>query len=468
MTINSDTVAQLEVTLRTQAAPSLTSTANQLVESVRYPGGATAQQIALVMRALTACRLAGLVDHESHERLAAEGYLLHHLYRAFSEGHAEAAARCAFAYLQSIPDACGPNQYVGNSQAGHESLRELLRTPDRIAGALNEFVAIVSQDTGILGLARIMDSAPPEPTLLNAAFQVLVESDPAAQTPEFLTEHWRKIQENLKDIESDEVSDAFQAFVGRLRSLADVPPLIVAGSFEPEDATLYMAVLRASGNEALSNWCASGLRSLEAESWAGSLSNNGVLVSLLLKLKQRDQTLKMGTAYLDGLSSHAQSTVHSNDDHGIGDSLPELILLLGGGNRDLLTRRTYEALEGVGGEATQLFFALYGPLLTERDFLLTQPRFVYRICTPLLVQRNTPGLRWLSEVFRAQPDLLSQHSDQSAVADFRSRVRGALAAVDEDEENSDAIRAIADALSIEPEPEFENNSVEGTASTSDE
>ena len=451
--IDNDTVVQLEVTLRTQAAGSLTSTANQLVESVQNPGGVGGQQMALVMRALTACGSAGLVDNEDSERLATEGSLLHHLYQVFSEGHAEAAARCAFAYLQAIPGAGDPDQHVGNSEAGHESLRELLRNPDSVAGAVDEFVAIVSQDGGLRELARIMDSEPPESTLLNAAFRDLMESDPAAQTPEFITEHWRKIQLNLTDAEDSDANSAFQAFARDLPSLADVPPLIVAGPFAPEDAALYVAVLRAGGDEGLSTWCAGGLRSLDAESWVRALSENGAIVSLLLELNGRGQTLDMGTAYLDGLISHAQATVHSDDDNDIGDSLPELMALLGGGSRDLLARRTYDALEEAAGEATRLFFALYGILISGREFLLAQSRFVDRVCRPLLVQRNTHGLLWLTNVFRSEPDLLDRHSDRNAVTDFRNRVRDALAAADEDEAASAAVQAIADALGIELEPQ---------------
>ena len=180
------------------------------------------------------------------------------------------------------------------------------------------------------------------------------------------------------------------------------------------------------------------------------------------------QTVEVGTAYLDGLILHAQSTVHSDDDNGIGDSLPELIALLSEGDRDLLTRRTYDALEEAGGEATQLFFILYGTLITEQDFLLGQSDFVDRVCTPLLVHRHTPGLLWLANVFSSEPDLLNRHSDRSAVADFRNRVRDALTAVDEDEVDSDAIRAIADALGIEPGTERGTDPPQGAESTSDE
>ena len=450
--IDDDTVSLFEVTLRTQAADSLTSTANQLVDSVRGAGGVNAQEIALLMRALTACRGADLVDDETYEHLATEGSLLHHLHQAVAEAHAEAAARCAFAYLRSIPDAREPNQHSGNSPLGRESLLELLRNPDSVPGALDEFVAVVGQDGGLRELARILDEEPPEPALLNEAFGDLIESDPAANDPCFIHEHWGKIRSNLLDPEGGDATDTFQKFARGLPSLADVSALIVDGRFEPDGAPLYWAILRAGGDGALSAWCAVGLRSVAAETWAQSLNENGDLVALLLELHRRRETIELGTDYLDGLTSHARAAVSADGDSGIRDALPELVEVLGDGNKELLTRRAYEALEGADGKAKQPFFDLYGGLVAAKGFLLTQRGFVDRVCRPLLVQNNADGLSWLADVFRSAPDLLDEHSDRSAVQDFRSRVRSALGPMGEGEKVSEAVRRLADALGIEPEP----------------
>ena len=450
--IDSDIVSLLDVTLRTRAAGSLTSTANQLVESIQGAGGINAQQIALLMRALVACRRADLVVDEKYEHLATEGSLLHHFHQAVSEAHAEAAARCAFAYLQSIPDARAPDQPLGNSLLGHERLLELLRNPDSVPGALDEFVAIVGQEAGLPGLAGILDMEPPEPTLINLAFRDLTESDPAAEDPLFIKEHWGKIRSNLPEAENGDVSNAFQEFMRTSPSLAEVSALIAAGPFELAGAPLYLAILRADDDGGLSAWCAAGLRSVAAEAWAEALNENSDLVALLLELKGRRETIDLGTGYLDGLTSHAQAAVHADDHDGIKESLPELMDLLGGENRDLLTRRVYEALEGSDGNAQRPFFDLYGELVTARDFLLTQRGFVDRVCRPLLVQNNAHGLDWLANVFGLAPDLLAEHSDQSAVQDFRSRVRSALNPLGESEEVSGAVRRIAGALGIEPDP----------------
>ena len=443
-------VSVLEVTLSTQNAGSLTRTVSQLVDGIRGAAGVDAQQIARLMRALAACRSNGLVDDESYERLATGGSLLHYLYQAGSEGHAEAAARCAIAYLLSIPDARRPDEAIGNSQAGHERLLDLLRNPDSIAGALDEFVAVVRQAGGIREIARILDMEPPEPELLRAAFVALIENDPATQDPQFIKEHWRKVRSNLPEAEDGDASDAFQEFMRTSSSLADVSALIVAGPFEVTGAPLYLAILRADGDGGLSAWCAAGLRTVAAETWAEVLSENGDLVALLLDLSGRGETIDLGTGYLDGLVSHAQAAVDADVHDGIKESLPDLLELLSEENRDLLTRRAYEALERSDGQAERPFFDLYGGLVAAKDFLLMQPDFVDLVCRPLLVQNNVDGLDWLANLFRSEPNLLEEHSDRSAVQYFLSRVRGAWGTVGEGEEASDEVQAIARALHIEP------------------
>ena len=452
--IDNHVVAVLKVTLYTQSAEHLTRIPSELVDSIQAAGGANAQQIASLMQALAACCSANLVDDETSEQLATGGSLLHYLYQAFAENHAEAVARCAFEYLQSIPDAREPDQAVGNSQAGHEQLRELLRNPNRVPNALDEFVGIARESGGLRELARILDMEPPDPVLLNEAFGHLIESDPTAKDPEFINEHWDKIRLNLREGEDSDTSDAFGEFVRDLATLPELSTLIVAGQFHPEDAEFYLAILRAGGNDGLSAWSAAGLWTVTAETWADSLKENDDLVALLLELNRRNETIDMGTDYLDGLTSHARDIMNSDHDHGIGDSLTELISLLSGGNRDLLTRRVYEALEGAARETSPLFFKLYGNLVADKDFLLEQPRFVDHVCRPLLVGRNIPGLQWLADMFHSESDLLNQHSDQNAVTDFRDRLRTTLGTTDEaDGAFTEAVKAIAHALNIETAPQ---------------
>ena len=478
--IDNQVVSVLELTLLTQSAEHLTRLPSELVDSVKAAGGTTAQQIASLMRALTACRSANLVDDATHEQLATGGFLLHHYHQAFAERHAEAVARCAFAYLQSIPDAREPDEVAGNSQQGHEWLHELLRSPETVPNALDEFVSIAKASGGLREISRILDMEPPEPALLNAAFRDLIESDLSAKDPRFINEHWEKIRSNLPDREDGATSDAFQEFIRGLPSstLAGLSALVVAGEFEPEDAEFYLAILQVAPNEELSAWFAAGLRSITAATWAQSLTKSDNLVALLLELNQLSDPLSMGAAYLDGLRSHAQATVDTHDDYGIGDSLEELIALLSDGNRDLLTRRVYEILEEAAQEATPLFFKLYGSLIADGDFLLAQPHFVDRVCRPLLAGSNIPGLNWLTGVFCSDSDLLNRHSDQNAVADFLERVRNILGTADDDDESlAEAVQAIAHALDIRPadppEPapndsEPETDYTEPTGATTDE
>ena len=455
--LDDETVVSVELTLRTQAASSLESTATQLANNVQSGGGLNGNQIALTMRALTACRSAGLLDNETSVTLATGGALLHHLHQAVAESHPEAAARCVLAYLQSVPDGREPDEVFGNSQSGHQQLLELLRSPEDVPGTLDALLALLGDDGGLRELALILDVDPPEPVLVNQAFARLIQSDPTAIDPEFIEEHWSKIRSNLA---VPNEPDAFEEFIRNLPTLPELTALVVSGQFETDDAALYLTVLLANWDEGLATWAATGLQSVRADQWARSLEANDGLVALLLELTRRGVTVRLATAYLDGLELHARAAMHPGDDRDIGESLSELVSILTEGNRALLTRRVYEVLGASAGAAAPRFFELYGSFVADRELLLRQPNFVEGVCRTLLVQRNRAGLRWLADVVLSEPDLLEAHDDQHAATDFRERVRDALGAIDEDEPAAGEIRALAEALRIEAAP---NDSESGTS-----
>ena len=447
--IDDQLITELEWTLRTGSAGSLGNTADRLLqtaqETTRNP--LDAAQVALTMRAIVACYSAGIVDDEDFRALATDGFLLHHLHQAVSEAHPEAAARCAFMYLSSIPDAREPDQVYGNSARGHGSLRGLLRNPGNHSDIAARFVGLVNEGGGIRELARILDAEPPESALLNQTFAELIEQDPAAREPDFLVDHWEKISVNLQVAEDEDSAGAFSQFVRDCPSVDEISSLIVEGNFDPRDAQLYLAVLSASDSDTLSAWSARGLQSVASETWAESLSRNDALVQLLLALHRRQEAVELGTGYLDGLVLHAKAAAHAEDGGGIKESLPELFDILDEGNRDMLARRVYEALEETAGQAPAVFFDLYGEVL-DSNVLLQQPRFVDLVCRPLLTQRNARGLQWLAERLTAESNFLSEHSDSNAVQDFHRRVRDAFDSQEDGQQAVQPIRKIARALGI--------------------
>ena len=433
---------------RTQAAGSLHLTASTLIGYLEDLSSEALPHLAWAVQALMGCRAAGLVDTERYRQLAVDGYLLHHLAVAADHQDAGATAGCAFAYLQSTPSASAPLQSPGFADRGHESLLELLRSPQSHPGTSEVFVAVAQRNGGLGEIARILDANPPAVTLLHQTFATLLETNSAARKPGFVTQHWRTIQSALAANASGKAATAFQSFFEVLPSLAEVEAMITAGSFRSEDAPLYLAVLRASGVDKLNSWFAAGLHSVDAATWTAALQEPDDLVALLIELSKGGAPLALGPAYQDGLAAHAEAIVGVDDFGPLSNALPGLLMLLDADNTALLARRVYDVLEASNGAAREPFFALYSELIAQGDFLLAQSGFVDRVCRPLIVHRNAYGFRWLARLLRSAPDLLRLHEDQQAVRDFRGRVSAALQSPDDDEVFGEATRSIARVLDI--------------------
>ena len=444
-----DVVGMLtNVMLQTQAANALHLTADALIGYLGDFSGEIPPHLGWAVQALMACRATGLLDADSYGRLATEGQLLHNLALAIDHQDAGATAGCAFAYLQSTPSGSAPLQNPGYADRGYQGLLELLREPQSQPGASDVFLAVAQRNGGLREIARILEASPPEVVLLHQTFATLLETDPAAREPGFVTEHWRIIQAALATSASGEAAPAFQSFFETLPSLAEVEAVITAGPFTSEDAPLYLAVLRASGTDQLNSWFAAGLHSIEAETWTAALMEPNDLVALLIELSTSGAPPALGPAYQDGLAAHARAMVGADDVGPLSDALPGLLMLLDADNTALLARRVYDVLESSNGAVGEPFLALYGDLIAHEEFLLAQSGFVDRVCRPLIVHQNAPGFRWLAHVLDSAPDLFRLHEDQQAVRDFRDRVSLALGSPDDDEVFREATRSIANVLGV--------------------
>ncbi len=436
------------VMLRTQAASSLRLTASALADYLEQFPSDIPQQLAWAVQALMDCRAAGLIDAERYSRLASQGHLLHNLALGADHQDVGVVGGCAFAYLQSAPSASAPLQSPGFAARGYDSLLALLSNPQSYPGADDVFLAVARRHGGLREVARILDANPRAVALLHATLANLLETDPAAREPGFVTKHWRTIQSTLAASARGEPATAFQSFFAALPSLAEVEAVITTGPFRPADAPLYLAALRASGSEQLLSWLNVGLQSVDAATWTAALQEPDDLVALLTEVSSRGAPLALGPAYLDGLAAHAEAMVGTDELGPLADGLPSLLMLLDADNRVLLARRVYDALESSRGGACEPFFALYGEVLAEEDFLLAQSGFVDRVCRPLIVQRNAHGLSWLARLLCSNPDLLSLHGDQAGVRDFHGRVSSVLQSLDDDGMFEEAARSIAQVFDI--------------------
>ena len=443
--IDAEAMSILDLTLCTHSGDSLNETSTQLLSGFASAAGIVAAEVALHLRAILSCKASNLVTEKQFESLATRGSILHHLFQAASESNPEALALCVHSYLISVPSARQPDVHIGNSAGGHDHLILTLRNPNGVAGTLEQFIAAAKQTDGLSGLARILDANPPDPKLINAAFAHLIEEDYRAREPDFIKNHWRKIRSNLPTT-AEVALDPFQQHLESLASVSEISELVATDQFNNQDSALYTAIVRSGAQDDFASWCAINLRSVSANDWATSLRNCDELIELVLELKKREPHFQLGPDFLDGLAAHASLAANSEINLDIADVFQDLIALV---EMELLTRRTYDALEASNGGANQPFFELYGGVIANGDYLAGRQGFVDRVCRPLITADNAEGLSWLANVCKCDPTVFDRHPDRSGVSDFRERVRSRLINAPTEGSDSESLIEIATALHID-------------------
>ena len=109
----------------------MNNVANEVFSHLQSGKTIQGDQLAFMLRILRSSIAVGLIAEDQYAEFASSGYYLHHLHRAFSDGHSEAVGECVFGYLEAVPDASEPDEF-GSSNAGYENLTELLQDPDTV------------------------------------------------------------------------------------------------------------------------------------------------------------------------------------------------------------------------------------------------------------------------------------------------------------------------------------------------
>ena len=143
-----------------------------------------------------------------------------------------------------------------------------------------------------------------------------------------------------------------------------------------------------------------------------------------------DELVGYFDAFLEYINSIAADAQNANPNVNRRD----LLELLNQSQHELLPRRVYAMLETAGGEVSDEFFVLVGETLSGWQPLVNEPRFIDRVCRPILENGNQKGVEWLSNVAQASPELFTQNDDTAAANDFMDRVRQRLADTPEDDE----------------------------------
>ena len=459
--INEDSFNSVRTAMATKSSKDMNNVAHAVFSHLESGDGIQADELALMLKILRLSRSAGLIQDGQYGGFATNGHYLHHLHQAASENHSEAVGECMFGYLEAVPDASLPSQ-VGNSNAGHERLVEILEDPDTVPGAVEHFTVLAKETEQLQVVLEMAGQKRTVPPFLRSAVKTLLMSNDVSKPIDLVRRHWLLIQGVLEEEKED--PRGLETFLKGLPRLDSLVASVVNGTFDVRESGLYVALLRSNGDANTATWCVEGLSTVNREAWTTRIQSQDALVELVIELKKRGAEMTFGSAYLDALVEYARSVTGRKRTRLLQEKWNELLSLLSANQQELFSRWAYEILQESNGEASEKFFDLFGDVLSNRDLLANDQELIHRVCRPILDSGNAKAIAWVANVAEAEPTLLTQHSDRASAEDFMDRVRERLIDTPEDDPTLPHLKRIGTALGIEckaPDTEAEIQSEAG-------
>ncbi len=434
--------------MATRSRSAMKSVASEVFSRLQSGEPFSGDQIAHLLKTLRASSEAGLIDPGDYTDFANKGHHLHHLYFAVSEKHAEAVAECMFGFLQAVPDRHEPSPF-GNSSDGYQNLNQLLQNPGTVSGSVEHFASLAKETDQLPVVFEMISEDGSIPPFVAGVLHTLLTSKDIPKPPDLVSENWAVIREVLR--EGGESSESFEAFLKDLPGIGNLVAGILRETFEVHDSALYLALLRSSASTNVVTWCLGGLPSVSQDTWSQAITSQGDLLDLVRELKKRGATIALGAAYHDALVDYAEQVSNGSESGLTRESWSDLFTLLDANRRELFHRRAYEILKNSDGEASAEFFALFGDILSARNILASDQRFIDEVCRPILRVGTKDGIAWIAEVAEANASLFANRSDPAAATDFKDRIRQRLQDTQEDDPTLSDLRRIGVALGIGPE-----------------
>ena len=301
-------------------------------------------------------------------------------------------------------------------------------------GGLSEFPALVTGQQ-------------PAPPFITKVLKTLLSSAAVCKPPELVKDNWRIVRDTLEGEDENEDSQRFESFLQDLHGLDDLVGSVVVDTFDVDTTAFYVALLRIDVDTEFVAWCAAGVSSVNREVWLNDLMSQGELVELAIELKTRKVDVTLASPYLDALQDYAGIV-----SEGLDTVLSEYPWgeLLDADQQKLFPSRIYEVLDQSNGEAGSDFFELFGDVLADTELLASEPRFIDRVCRPIIEADNAAGIKWLASIAESLPTLLVGKGDQAPAAnDFKNRVRLRLTNAPEADPKLPDLQKVGTALGIE-------------------
>ncbi|MXY20076.1 MAG: hypothetical protein F4Y49_01930 [Dehalococcoidia bacterium] len=431
--------------LMTKSRGSMADTAGAAFSRVRSGQSFQLDQLSSILKMLRFSKEAGLITQDQLVELARSGYYLHYLYYAVAEGHSESIGECMFGHLQFFPDASQHGQ-VGNSRVGHDRLTRILQHPDTVPSAVDYFTSIVKQAQQLPVVFEMAAAVQPVSPFVAKVLRTLLISGDVTKPHSLVRTHWQVIQNVLRNQEDD--SPSFEVFLTELPELDNLVASVVDGDFDVSEGGLYSVLLRISDDTDFRSWCTNRLSNFSQDIWSSEITSGGELVELVTELKARGAHIDLGSTYFDALIDHAEKIAEGQDMLPPDDNWHERLTLLNPDQQKLFPRRAYRILEESNGRASAGFFNLFGDMISDRQLLANEQRFIDRVCTPILETENVAGMAWVAGIAKSIPKLLREHGDQAAANDFKDRVQNHLYNKQDDDPIFSDLKTIGKSLRI--------------------
>ena len=364
--IDENTFNAVRAAMATTSSNAMNNVANAVFSHLESGGGIQADELVFMLKILRFSRSAGLIEGDQYAEFATSGHYLHHLYQAASESHPEAVGECVFGYLEAVPDASLPSQ-VGNSNAGHEKLTEILQNPDTVPGAVEHFTVLAKEAQQLPVVFEMATEERTGPPFLRRVLKTLLMSEDVSKPIELVRTNWSLIQDVLE--KEKEGPQSPETFLKGLPGLDRLVVGVIGSTFDVHESSLYVALLKSSADTNLVTWCSSGLSAVNRDAWTKEIKPQGDLVELVIELKKRGARIALDFAYLDALTEYARSVAGGLRKVFSKETWNQLFSLLSAGQKELFPRRAYEILQESDGEARGKFFDLFGDMLSSGHLL---------------------------------------------------------------------------------------------------
>ena len=405
--------------------------AQRIEQRLQFGKNTRTEEVDWLLHALALLRADGCSDtNEVAERLANQGHLMH--WFQLGQGNTSCKSWCILTFLTGRPDGSQPGN-IGNSAAGHQAFRSLLKTDD------------AAQARHMVEISRAHGFDVIFPTAINLGFEALVvrclriaadgHEPEQIFTPENFVRTWNNLKQHLPEEGSQ---DRFLKLAIRLRDNSDLVAHLESTGFKPQLAGLYQALCSQNPPIAFLQWCRSGLRDMDAGTWTSELAEYGEGLQLALEIGGEGGIL--GMQFLDGVVAFAKDLVQDNAraQPALLQNMTQALALLDQASHAVLGDHLYRQTIPLDGNCGGEFFELFGSELIDGCTAAAANDPLARLLSPIIQQRNSSALRWVQRLLHDYPGILGT-LDANLVREFRERLR-------DEEENEDEPHALIEAI----------------------